>query len=459
VADPGFPGRWIGRAHRIAFGALLLAIGISPSSLYVMGLDGSADVGYHALNLVDPLLLFIGLLALPVIFRTLLARDRSVQQRTVVGSFVLFAIISFASWCANPDSYGLFMVARLVGVAGVVCVMATSSEAQRRASVRVVIGVAVFEALVCAVQLVVDGPIGLGGLGESIDPFQRTDGWRAPAGTSFYPYPIVAIGMLGLGMVLAGPTLRVGRVWAYLSAVSAGVLVGFSGSLSAAVSVVGLVVCALGSVAGGSVARRSGRGFRNFRMPVLGLFVCALLGAGVVQQSVWLWKGDRTAAVDEGAATSGRSGQVKVAAEIAKGSPMLGIGPGRFQEVRNSRADLDRITPDRQISHSVPMLILSELGVFATLALAVSTVAALRSSGWAGPILGVSVGGYVAADIMHWYRGMGVLQIGLILGLLAAGVARRSTLHEDEFHSNDNADLSAGPSDPNLPSDQALASL
>jgi hypothetical protein len=424
---PTVSSGWIGTAHRIAFGALLLAIGISPSSLYVMGLDGSAGVGYHALNLVDPLLLFIGLLALPVMVRTVLRQDASVRQRTVVGAFVVFVAISFASWSANPDSYGLFIAARLVGVAGVIAVLATSSQDQRRIAIRVLIGVAVFEALVCAAQLVVDGPIGLGGLGESIDPFQRTAGWRAPAGTSFYPYPIVAIGMLGLGMVLAFPTLRIGRVWAYLSAFSTGVLVGFSGSLSAAVSVVALVACAVGSLAGGS-----GRALRGFRLRVLGLFLCALLGAGVVQQSVWLWKGDRTAAVDEGAATSGRSGQVRVAAEIAKGSPLLGIGPGRFHEVRNSRADLDRITPDRQISHSVPMLILSEIGVFGMLALVVATVAALRSSGWAGPMLGVSVGGYVAADIMHWYRGMGVLQIGLILGLLAAGRATRSALADDD---------------------------
>jgi hypothetical protein len=411
---------------RTAWRFMLVAVALAPSSLAIGGPDGSFSVGFQSMNnLVDPVLIAIGFAQLGGIVGDVrsVARRAGDRVSAVVSMWMLFVAWCVLAWAVNPRQYGLFLILRLIGVAGMIRLVGRAPFSRRVTVARVLIGTAVLNAVVCTAQLVLGGPVGLFALGEFPDPFQRAGSWRAPTGLSFYPYPLAATALLVLGVVIVIGSAAIGRAWSLYGVGSAGVLIGYSGSVNALLSVGAVLI---GAVLWSTANRDRAK---STWLKAIAPFLCVLFISGWAQQSVWLWKGDRTVATEAGNASSGRSGQVRVAAELIGGSPVVGVGVGGYMRARLADPSLDEITTDQQIVHSVPVLLAAEAGLPAiALLLGVIAVAVWRRFRH-NALLFAALSGYVLADFMHWYRGVGLVQWGLAFGLCAVAFRtdRRAT--------------------------------
>jgi hypothetical protein len=419
ISAPGVRPVGLTRAalDTVAWRLLIASAAVAVSSLGVIGPDGRFGLSVLTMiKVVDALLLAIGLAQLPGIWADAkqVISAKSFAAHSVELCFGLFVVWVAVAWAANPRDNGLYLTLRLVGVGGVIRVLRTSDLSRLQILTRVLVGAVCVQAIVCIAQLVVNRSVGLYAFGEFDDPFLRTAGWRAPTGLSVYPYILAAAALLAVAMLIVVP--QVGLLWSIAGAAASGVLVGISGSISAMVSVGALTVAVLVKQVS---HHRDANVWRTFAV-----FVVALVGSGLMQQSVWTWKADRSTAVEGGKATSGRAGQLRVALELTKRSPVVGVGPGQFVTYRLAHPELDRITPDRQITHSVPALVMAEAGVIAPLLLLGTVLAACRRRITVALPLFAAMSGYVLADFFHWYGGNGLLQWGIAIGVTGALATR-----------------------------------
>ena len=415
--------RAAGLLWAVAYRCLLVAIALGPSSLsFTIAGRGSDWTRDPVVRLVDaPLFVIAALLLVPVLRRaSSVFVCLTVRRRTVTLIELAFLALTLMvawvglSWMLHPRAIGGLMVVRLIAVLGIVDLINRSTVAQLGVVIKTMVGLVVFEALLCVAQLLVDGPVGFGVLGELADPFNRTGPWRAPTGTSYYPYPLSALAVLTLGLVLwAVDRGFIGRWWSYAGAGAAGVLVGTG------YSVVGAAIAAAIVVA--FVVRRvplRGARFCCCAGVALAVFLAAFtVTAGALDEG-WRWKGERSASTDAAVASSGRSGQLSVGLAMAKRWPVLGIGAGNFALVREAHHEFDEVSSDAQITHSMPILLAVEagfpaLGLFA-LSLGLLAWRRLRTVA----VVGASLSGYVVGDLMHWYSGFGLLFLGVWLGFL-----------------------------------------
>jgi hypothetical protein len=420
VPTPTVHSRSLGPAlDRVGWRLLIAVAVLATSSLSIGGPENSFSVGFQSMNnLVDPFLIAVGLSQLVGISHELAAvlRRNADRVSVVVTAWMMFVVWVATSWLMNPRPYGMFLVVRLIGVAGAIRLLGRSSPAQRTSLLRVLIIVTAVQVAVCAAQLAVGGSVGLYGLGEVPDPFMRHPdaAWRVPMGLSFYPYPVAANALLCLAMLIfLGPSTLT-RSWRWLGNLSAGATIGLTASVSALVAVAAVLVGA---------ALWSGFDRHRIRQASAGVlipFLLALAIGTVAQQSVWLWKSDRTVAVQEGNASSGRSGQIKTAVEMIKREPVFGVGPGAYRRYRVKHPELDAITTDTQIVHSVPILMAAETGLVGPLLLGVAVLVAVWRRFRQSAVLFAALSGYVLGDFMHWYRGVGLMQWGVALGLTVA---------------------------------------
>ena len=407
----------------VAYRCLLVAIVLGPSSLsFTIAGRGSDWTRDPVIRLVDaPLFVIAALLMVPVLrratsaFACLMVRRRTVSS-IELAFLALTLMVAWAvlSWAMHPRAIGGLLVVRLIAVLGIVDLINRSTVAQLAVVIKAMVGLVVFEALLCVAQLIVDGPVGFGVLGELADPFNRTGPWRAPTGTSYYPYPLSAVALLTLGLVLWAVDRRfIGRWWAFAGAAAAGVIVGTGYSVVGA-AIAGAIVVAF------VVRRVPSRGVRFCCRAGIALvmFLAAFaVTAGALDEG-WRWKGERSASTDAGVASSGRSGQLEVGLAMAKRWPVLGIGAGNFAVVREAHHEFDAVSADAQITHSMPVLLAVEagfpaLGLFA-LSLGLLAWRRLRTVA----VVGASLSGYVVGDLMHWYSGFGLLFLGVWLGFL-----------------------------------------
>ncbi len=410
-------------SQAVAYRCLLVAVMVGPSSLsFTIAGRGSDWTRDPVIRLVDaPLFVIAALLLVPVLRRASSAVACLIASRRTVAPIELaFLALTLMvawvglSWAMNPRAIGALMVLRLIAVLAIVDLINRSTVTQLGMVIKTMVGLVVFESLLCVAQLIVDGQVGFGVLGELADPFNRTGPWRAPTGTSYYPYPLSAVALLTLGLGLwAVDRGFIGRRWAFASAVAAGVLVGSGYSVVGAAIVAAIAVAFL-------VRRVSFRRVR-FRCSAgiaLVMFVVAFgVTAGALDEG-WRWKGERSASTDAAVASSGRSGQLEVGLAMAKRWPVLGIGAGNFAVVREAHHEFDAVSPDAQITHSMPVLLAVEAGfpALGLFGLSLGLLAWRRLRNVA--VIGASMSGYVVGDLMHWYSGFGLLFLGVWLGFL-----------------------------------------
>lgn len=416
-------------ATAVAYRVLLVAIAIGPaSSSFAIPGRGADWTREPLLRLVDgPLLVIAALQLLPVLTRvvSLVQTPRRVGPADV--GFIAFAgMVAWVgvSWATQGRAIGGLMLVRLVASVGIAELVRGLSVARRVVVLKTMVGLVVFEGALCVAQLIVDGPIGLGALGEGSDPFNRLGPWRAPMGTSYYPYPLSAVALLTLGLVLWAVDRRALRVgWGIAGALGAGVIVGSGYSVVGATMVVGIAAAfAVRSlpIADGLDRRPDTRRFRCAGALVLVAFLGSLVVTGASLDEGWLWKGERSTSSDPALASSGRADQVRVGIAVTEKWPLLGIGPGNFAVMRESHPEFDRVSSDAQIPHSMPVLVAVEAGVPALLLFVVAVGATLWRRPRRALVVVMAMSGYLAGDLMHWYTGFGAMQVGIWFGFLLA---------------------------------------
>jgi hypothetical protein len=402
-------------ALSLSYRALLVAIAVGPaSSSFALAGRGSDWTREPLLRFVDaPLLVIAALQLVPVLARVVRSFRRS-------ASGVAFAALAGwvgwvgLSWAVQGRAIGGLMVLRLVAALGIADLVVRVSASRRVVVLKTLIGLVVFEGLVCLAQLMVDGPIGLGALGEAADPFNRLGPWRAPMGTSYYPYPLSAVALLTLGLVLwAIDRSLIGRVWGVAAALGAGVIIGSGYSVVGAAIVVAIALAFVVRAVPSGVGR-----FRGVAGLVLVVFLGTLAVTGASLSEGWLWKGERSTSPDTAQASSGRADQIRIGVAVTKKWPLFGIGPGNFAVMRERYPEFNKVSTDAQIPHSMPVLVAVEAGVPALLFFALAVGAALWRRFRRSIVLVMAMSGYVAGDLMHWYTGFGVMQVGLWLGFL-----------------------------------------
>ncbi len=403
-------------ALSLSYRALLVAIAVGPaSSSFALAGRGSDWTREPLLRFVDvPLLVIAALQFLPVLSRAVRVR------RTVSASGVAFASLAGfvgwvgLSWAVQGRAIGGLIVLRLIAGVGIADLVLRVSAGRRVVILKTLIGLVAFEALVCLAQLVVDGPIGLGALGEAADPFNRLGPWRAPMGTSYYPYPLSAVALLTLGLVLwALDRSLLGRAWGVAAALGAGVIVGSGYSVVGAAIVVAIGLAFVVRTVPSQTSR-----FRGAAGLVLVVFLGTLAVTGASLSEGWLWKGERSTSADTAQASSGRADQIRIGVAVTKKWPLFGIGPGNFAVMREQYPEFNKVSTDAQIPHSMPVLVAVEAGMPALLLFALAVGAALWRRFRRSVVLVMAMSGYVAGDLMHWYTGFGVMQVGLWFGFL-----------------------------------------
>ncbi len=420
-------------ALAVAYRALLVAIAIGPaSSSFAIPGRGADWTREPLLRLVDgPLLVVAALQFFPVLARVrlLVAAPRRLAAADI-GYLAFAAMVAWigVSWATQGRAIGGLMFLRMLAALGAADLVRRLSGARRVVVVKTMVGLVVFEGVVCVAQLIVDGPVGLGALGEGSDPFNRLGPWRAPMGTSYYPYPLSAVALLTLGLVLWAIDRRVLHArWGVGGALGAGVIVGSGYSVVGATMAIAIAVSfivrslpapagapAAGSPAAGSATRR----FRGASGLVMLVFVGTLAVTGAALDEGWLWKGERSASSDAALASSGRADQVRVGIAVSRTWPLLGIGPGNFAVMRESHPEFNRVSTDAQIPHSMPVLVAVEAGLPALMLFIVAIGAMLWRRPRRSLVVVMAMSGYVAGDLMHWYTGFGAMQLGVWFGFL-----------------------------------------
>ena len=404
-------------ALSLSYRALLLAIAVGPaSSSFALPGRGS---DWTLLRFVDvPLLVIAALQVVPVAARAISVmrlRGHKTASGVAFAAFTAFVGWVGMSWAVQGRAIGGLMVLRLVAAVGIAELVIRLDARRRIVIVKTLVGLVAGEGVVCLAQLVTDGPIGLGLLGEVADPFNRLGPWRAPMGTSYYPYPLSAVALLTLGLVLWALDRRLlGRAWGVAVALGAGVIVGSGYSVVAALMVAGISVA--------FVVRALPTGVRRLRgsagLLVVSVFLGSLVVTGASLSEGWLWKGKRSASSDAAQASSGRADQIRIGVGVTKKWPVLGTGPGNFAVMREQYPEFNKVSTDAQIPHSMPVLVAVEAGVPALLLLALAVAAALWRRVRRSLVLVMAMSGYLAGDLMHWYTGFGMMQLGLWFGFL-----------------------------------------
>ena len=415
-------------ALAVAYRALLVAIAVGPaSSSFAIAGRGADWTREPLLRLVDgPLLVIAALQLLPVLTRArTVLRAGNLRTPADLGFIAFAAMVAWVgvSWAVQGRAIGGLMLLRLVASVGIADLVRRLSVTRRVVVLKTMVGLVVFEGIVCIAQLVVDGPIGLGVLGEGSDPFNRLGPWRAPMGTSYYPYPLSAVALLTLGLALWAIDRRALHLgWGVAGALGAGVIVGSGYSVVGAAMVAGIAVAfVVRSLPAPSDRLATGPGAPRFRCAasiVLVTFLGSLVVTGASLDEGWRWKGERSASSDAALASSGRADQVRVGLAVTEKWPLLGIGPGNFAVMRESYPEFDRVSIDAQIPHSMPVLVAVEAGIPALLLLLVALGATLWGRPRRALVLAMAVSGYLAGDLMHWYTGFGAMQVGIWFGFL-----------------------------------------
>jgi O-Antigen ligase len=329
-------------------------------------------------------------------------------------------VVLVGSAVAHPSAMGLVSVSRLAGMIVLALTIGRSRETTQRMVTIALVATTIFEAVVVSAQRLLGHAIGLGALGELVNPFNGDPSTGAPSGTLFYPYPLAGWVLLTFAWCLVMRSrLKLSSGVCVAVGVSAGVIVGLSQGVAGLIGAVALLVFSTGLIyQEGRGAALSGR--MRLMVPTV---VCAfaLVLAGLVSPSGWAAKAVRTTQGVE-AAGNGRVGMLKEAIIIVKRFPILGVGPGNFMATRDTHPEIAAVATEDQPVHNVPLLILTEGGLPAGLALlgvvAAVVIGALRRKPLATLAVVSGLSGFLMFDLYLWWFGIGAVQLGVMFGLL-----------------------------------------
>ena len=334
-------------------------------------------------------------------------------------------VVLVAAFAVHPSMMGaatLFHFATLLAIA---------SQIERRPKLLrpvmlTMLALAAFEGIIAAGQAVSGRALGLGALGEVVDPFIPVgDVGMVPSGTMFHPYPLTGFCLIAVALGMVGVHRRLVRVsFAMFGAAGAGVMVALSSSVAGAIASGAL---ALFAALSGLASLKTKRGDWRVVLVLLG-FAMGFASAFPLAYDAWTWKGER-ATQGVQTAGNGRVALVQQAEEIFKRWPVTGVGPGRYMQARDAHPEIAALAVEDQPVHNCFLLIIVESGIFGALALTYLGFQAVRAvlRDW-GPVMIVmaSVSANLMFDHYLWLFEVGAVQMGVAFGVMGA-IARTAS--------------------------------
>jgi O-Antigen ligase len=342
------------------------------------------------------------------------------QTSSIERSLGALFIALTASAILHPSAMGAVAILRVAGMIVLALTIGRSQVSLQRILTYALVATTVFEALVVVAQRVLGHAVGLGAIGELVVPFNGDPSTGAPSGTLFYPYPLAGWGLLTLSWcVVMRSRLSLSSSMCAAVGVSAGIMVGMSQGLAGLIGACALLVFSvmfLWTEANGETSSARAR----LLLPIVGCVFA--LGLGVaISPSGWADKADRSTKGVE-AAGNGRVGMLNEAVAMTKKWPLFGVGPGNFMATRDAHRDIAALASEDQPVHNVPLLILAEGGGFAGVALLSLVVAVVVGPLRRHPLATLSaiggLSGFLMFDLYLWWFGIGVVQLGVMFGLL-----------------------------------------
>lgn len=392
-----------------------LAIALSPFPAIFVELTQHPKFYLRVLVLLtDPLLAAI------VVLGIARATGRPVRVPAWMAAAGIAVVWLALSLVVQPSLIGAQLVARqaaMVALAFVIAVVAGRRELVVFCGVAAAAAIA--QGVLALAQLLRGGPLGLPQLGEFADELLRVGGALAPRGTMSHPYVLAGLALVGAGACLM-IAFRSRRPvpWLVLAALAIAP-VGVTYSRTAALGLAVAGACLVPKAVRGSVVHRAA-------------LAALILGAGIpaaLAPSGWAARVESTVT-----RVPDRGTLIVQAARITARSPVLGVGPGRYDD---ALADLREREPDSvsvfQEPHSVPVVVAAEGGLLAGLALLAGILLLLREAWRAGPETVAAYALFAPFLFLEHYpysHAQGAVILGTWLGLVAAWSRPAATGHE-----------------------------
>ena len=410
IAEPGTPARTTSEPPGAPAFALALCL-VLASTIVSLVSGGPADADYQR-----RWVLFASDVGLAGVLATQLIafRGRRIdwsKHRCAMAALGL-ALSLLPAFAAHPSARGVAGLLRWVAVAVVAFGVGRIYGPARSFVVGAFAGVTAFQVVVALAERAVDGPVGLGSIGE---PSAYEIGGRyASTGVTAHPYVFAAWCTLAAAVLLAAVTRTdrpsrplVGAVLVPL--VGVGLTMSRAGALAVAMVLASFAVAAL---------KRP-----PLRVVLVAAVAATALGVAL-NMSGWADRaGGTVKATSASAMTSSRTELLRQANGLFRQDPILGVGPGRYVEALEQRPDLVKLAtqqPSRPV-HLVPYLVVVEGGLLvlpALLLLAWMVIAQSWRAGPAGVGLTLSVLPFLALDHLHWSLPQGLLLTAIWLGAL-----------------------------------------
>jgi len=350
-----------------------------------------------------PLFHFAYLFDVPAVVAIALALPRlrrSAPAAALAGTaFLALAAVALA---AHPSARGLHLLARLVEAGLLAAAVAlVGARAERVVVAAALVAAAAAQTLIAIAQVQHGAPVGIGVLGEFADPLVAWGTTVAPRGTLTDGSTLAGLALLAAA-VSVRHALSSSRALAWIALAALTIVpLGLSSSRTAIVGAA-LVCACLAPLAARSTRVRW----------AIGALVIGVAIPAAVQWDGWTASGGRGAASDRGAL-------VAQAAAIIASSPLVGVGPARYDDVLASRPEL-HTTAQVQPVHDVPALVAAEDGI-PSAAVVVALLAIVMRDAWrrGWPTLAVAAAlvAWILLDQWPYTNPTGLALVGLWLGL------------------------------------------
>ena len=388
--------------------ALSLYLVLSCTTIIVTG-GGAEGADYQLRWILVASDLFLGVVVLAQIPALRKLWTDRLRHACALAAVVL-SVSLLPSLALHPSARGGAAVLRWIGVALVAFAVGRLTGPDRTLVFGTFAGVTIVQVVVGLAERAVNGPVGLGALGEP-DAYE-IGGRFASSGLTVHPYVFAAWCALG-GAILLAAAARAGRVSAGLLAAASlpFIGVGLTMSRAGALAVV-LVLVSFGAVA----VRRP-----ELRLVLVGAVAAAAFGV-FLNLPGWVNR-TATSVGPSSDVTSGRGQLLDQAWGLLRAEPVFGTGPGRYVDVLVRRPELVELAtqrPSRPV-HVVPYLVLVEGGLVTLPALVLLGWAVIAQTWRAGAIgagVALSLVPFLLLDHLNWSYPQGLLLTSLWLGAL-----------------------------------------
>lgn len=388
--------------------AVVLVLSATTVVLASVGSRPGNDYQLHTLLLGSDL----SLLALTLVAaRGLPAAARSWRGHACALAAVGLAISLVPALLASPSDRGVAALLRLAGAAAVALSLGSVRGDGRRLVLGALALVSLTHVVVAGSQRAVDGPVGLGAVGET--SAYEIGGRFASTGLTVHPYVLAAwcavagtaLLVLGRRQGATGGLVRVAGVVAFAGI---GLTMSRAGALAAAL--------ALGALAVSTLRRAD----RAWRWTVVAAGAALALGL-VVNLSGWVARAGQVSGSAD-AVTSGRGALLRQAWPLLGDNLLTGVGPGRYVLALVERPELVALSEQSpRPVHVTPLLVLVEGGLLvvpALLLLAWAVGRACRRGGLAAVAVTLAMLPFLALDHLAWSYPQGLVLTGIWLGVL-----------------------------------------